>query len=797
MMSKKGFILLMAAMLSAGCAREIVETEPQDNTPVIHISVGSDYLTKSSLTSTGASQHIEHMYVYMFADSGNGLECFHAADMGWTPVEGVAPADFIYKLNKAGLDAMEDAEITYLVVAVDNNSDTYSFPGTGADSDHLGNVEGMSFDDVCATVAETAAGQMGTTGTAEDKAYAMAHTELYSGVVTARASEKLVEMTIDRCVAGVLCYLTDIPYLVQNAEDESKIQRIELRLKSGLDLNTKISIDSEVSEGSVALVMDEENDDVKGRVIASVDLSSYTETQGDEGERGTLLYVPPMTDIDNSGVTTLENSVLFGAYLVPVQVSGDESFAPEDATLSIVLIGGGVNGSREYTRVYPVRNTAEDHTAGNEHQVSVDGRDFNYSLQANRLYAIGSKPTSDSTEGDKPASLSGTKLELSVEPWDTPLGDIDVEFPTFSLTASFVSDFEGQILDCIGDTLTVSVLPAAGGGQWEITPDLDENFQNAIRYRVKRQRVDIQDGKEVPVYEVMQDWTAETYRSPAVIDEVVTLDIIITDYVRMNEATGSIEDKIAVWENDYRTANLRLRTIAAGTEDVLQIDQYNAITVKVAGSDEYRGFARYDVMMNGFDRKVEEENGDGYMSDIRDFSYTGWGFNGSQFTTIFGHPWPSDGDGQENSQLAYEEFLEGDDEHKNNYYGSALYRGMRPWTWFGSATGGDEASRIWFTPAMDELEGFMEQVVRPLKLYYAEQGQLFNGDYDNNYDGNIIPVANVKYDRWYWSTSCVLGALPRYDTCAWKVNGADAEWVSLARAGAEARAYIRQARKFE
>ena len=792
MMSKKGFILLMAAMLSAGCAREIVETEPQDNTPVIHISVGSDYLTKSSLTSTGASQHIEHMYVYMFADSGNGLECFHAADMGWTPVEGVAPADFIYKLNKAGLDAMEDAEITYLVVAVDNNSDTYSFPGTGADSDHLGNVEGMSFDDVCATVAETAAGQMGTTGTAEDKAYAMAHTELYSGVVTARASDKLVEMTIDRCVAGVLCYLTDIPYLVQNAEDESKIQRIELRLKSGLDLNTKISIDSEVSEGSVALVMDEENDDVKGRVLASADLSSYTETQGDEGERGTLLYVPPMTDIDNSGVTTLENSVLFGAYLVPVQVSGDESFAPEDATLSIVLIGGGVNGSREYTRVYPVRNTAEDHTAGNEHQVSVDGRDFNYSLQANRLYAIGSKPSSDTTEGDKPASLSGSKLELSVEPWDTPLGDIDVEFPTFSLTASFVSDFEGQILDCIGDTLTVSVLPAAGGGQWEITPDLDENFQNAIRYRVKRQTgVDIQDGKEVPVYEVLQDWTAETYRSPAVIDEVVTLDIIITDYVRMNEATGSTEDKIAVWENDYRTANLRLRTIAAGTEDVLQIDQYNAITVKVAGSDEYRGFARYDVMLNAFDRKVEEENGDGYMSDIRDFSYTGWGFSGYNPFEYMGHN-ESDYDGETNSNQTYE-YCSPNTNRYTNYLGSALYRGRRGWTYFKDASSGDYSQRCWYTPARYEMEGFFTEVVNPLYMHFMP----FDGDYNNNYDGNIIPVVNMKYGRMYWSSSSSTNW--EYESWAFGVPD-DVDGAATRRTSnndQEIRLYIRQARKFE
>ena len=778
-MSRRIFmpLLLSAAVLIAGCTREPVVAQSDDSSPILHISVGSGYIAKSSLVTSGASQHIEHIYLYMFADNAGEQVCFHAADMGWIPVEGPAPADFTYRLSKTGLEDMGDAEVTYLAVAVDNNTETYSFPGTDTGADHLEAAVGMKFPDVCAKVAETAAGVDGTAGSVSDKIYAMAHTELYSGVTAAKASAREVELTIDRCVAGVLCYLTDIPYLVQNGDDESKVRRIELRLKSGLDLNTRISIDGTVSGGSVPLGATEENDDVRGVVIASADLSSYNETQGDAGEKGTLLYIPPMTALDNGNAVTLENTVLFGAYLVPIAVEGQESTAPEDATLNIVLVGGGVDGATKYTKVYNVRNTAEGHEATGDNEVSVDGRDYNYSLQANRLYAIGSKPEADDTDGDRPASLSGSKLELDVQPW-IPVAP-DVEFPSFSLSASFSGDFGDRIFDCIGDTLTVSVLPASGGGQWRITPVLDSDFNNGLRYRVRRQGG-----------EVLHDWTAESYDSPEVLDEAVYIDIIITDYVKFNEATGTIEDKIKIWEEDYRSARLSLETIGSGAVDILEINQYNAFTVKVADSDEYRGFARSDVMINGYDRLIEEASGDGYLSDIRDFSYTGWGFSTND-------PWgfmnrnDSDSDGELNCTASYDYCTSQGGDKYDNYLGSAFYRGRRGWTYFEDAVSGDYSSRYWFTPARYEMQGFFEQIVEPLYEHYALQMN-FDGNYDTNYDGNIIPVVNVKYNKRYWSSSSSTNWA--YETYAFYVPGR-ADGVGTDRN--EDRAYIRQARKFE
>ena len=129
------------------CTREIVEvTPPQESEgQSLHVSIGSDFTTKSALTNTGASQHIEHMYAYLFREDtpGDGnFNCFYAVDMDWTPVEGTGISDFSYRISRdAGLQAMGDRLIKVLVVAVDNHPETYNI--SDADS-----RTGFSFDAV-------------------------------------------------------------------------------------------------------------------------------------------------------------------------------------------------------------------------------------------------------------------------------------------------------------------------------------------------------------------------------------------------------------------------------------------------------------------------------------------------------------------------------------------------------------------------------------------------------------------------------------------------------------------------
>ena len=60
------FIFIAAAVFCpvlAGCTREIIETVPEEPGQQLRISIGRDFTTKSSVTNSGASQHIELMYL--------------------------------------------------------------------------------------------------------------------------------------------------------------------------------------------------------------------------------------------------------------------------------------------------------------------------------------------------------------------------------------------------------------------------------------------------------------------------------------------------------------------------------------------------------------------------------------------------------------------------------------------------------------------------------------------------------------------------------------------------------------
>ena len=765
-------ILAAVTLPLLSCTREIVEvTPPQESEgQSLHVSIGSDFTTKSALTNTGASQHIEHMYAYLFREEtpGDGnFKCFYAVDMDWTPVEGTGISDFSYRISRdAGLQAMGDRLIKVLVVAVDNNRGNYRFPvsadGQKVDTgSHVSmqELEGMPFDDVKAVLAADVAGVNGTTGTPEaNKAWAMAHTELFSGSTEAvPANTPVIEVTIDRCVAGVLCYLTDIPYLVKSGEEDSKIQSIELRLNSRLDLNTSMTLGQKTT-GS-AFLYEGESKPVDGVVIASVDVSMYSERQSDSGQQGGMLYIPAT---DDGTVKTLENSILFGAYMVPIDVSSDVDDKADNSTLSIYLKGG--ENSKWESDPYRIRNASGTPTQpGN--------RSFIYSLLANSMYAIGTKPTSGDTEGDRPASLAGDELLLNVVDWVDDINP-DVQFPSYSLGASFVSNISPDyIYDCIGGiTLTAAVLPSASKNGWSITPVNTGDGTDWIRFRVVEA-----DGTP-------GEWRQTTYNRPVESsDEAVQIEIMFEDYVKENYIMGrtdlSIAERIEDLESDYRTCQLMLKTDGESSVDYLTINQYNAITApvikhKLIGSDEYLGyvgFARNDLLLPEWDDKAYEEKG---------YSYTGWGFS-------FNDPWgymgrdDSEDDGEFNCSTAFAFWKNKDDtERLNNYYHSALYRGYREWTDFNSD---DYANRIWFTPSRSELKGFFNDVVSPLASFYTDLS-----------DG-IIPVINMKYNKYYWSSSAHSTDWARA-SWTFKIPGnSDGEYGD--RDGMSA--FIRQARNFQ
>ncbi len=808
-------ILTAAAMLLGACTREIVEVRPQENDGQrLRISVGSDFATRSALNASGASQHIEYMYAYLFREDvpGDGtFKCFYAVDMDWTPIEGTGLPDFSYRLSKkAGLQQLGEQEIKVLVVAADNNRGNYRFPvsSDGQQSDSGSHVsmqelEGMPFDDVKAVLAADAAGVNGTgAGTPEAKAWAMAHTELFSGVAgPVPANTQVIEVTVDRCVAGILCYLTDIPLMVESGED-ARIRSIELRMKKGQDLNTEVTLEGQ-SEGSAPLHGSTAPQEEV--VIASADVSMYSEAQGDSGAEEGMLYIPAT---DDGTVVTLENSILFGAYLVPVRIpESEDSQVQTDATLNIVLRGG--ENLDKVSAPFYIRNESGTQTGPTG---ETDSRKYSYSLLSNHMYAIGTKPSAGSTEGDKPASLAGDELILSVVPWENvPEDDINTEFPQYAPGACFVPDFEeGYIFDCIGTgtdrLINVAILPALdkeSGWTLDVSwtkqkPDDKDIIPDWLLYRF------VGGTEDSPEY---SSWYSGTFHSSELVDlgldpsSEIRMQVAMADYVVENRIMygdpqnryPTLDEKITALQDDYRTATFRLTT-SGGRTDEMNINQYNAITSPVFDvthihygyTDEairYVGFAREDRMapQSDIDSHPTED-----MWDADGYSYTGWGYQTSGPTLIFGAGYSNSTmrtDGEQNAIDAYSFY---ENHSGSEYPKSAIYRGRQDGTAIyldlANNSGSVSDGRIWFTPAETELYGFFEKIVKQLSSK-TNQG--------------VIPVVNIKYDKYYWSSSPEWLHLAQHETRAGIAGDGSDVMVNRDRSGSNGVAYIRQARNFE
>ena len=764
MINRYGFRLLFVGIIISclwGACTHEPEPEPEptpETVPQLRISIDQGFTTRSALTSTGVSQHIEEMYVYLFHGTGPSATCFYAAQLPWEPTPSDHATDLVFRLRDAQLGQYGSDMITALVVGVDNNTATYRFPTETSPTDHLTGVTGQTLDQVKAVLAESVTGEDGTLhADIATKAYAMAHTELFSGTTETEASAQEIPVSISRCVAGVLCYLTDIPYLIQSGEPESRVQRIELKLHSNLSLNSSLDLLAKPAVGTNPLNGSE------GSVLASIDLSAYQDAQSESGVQANLLYIPPR---DDGSIQTLENSVLFGAYLIPVAVEESlNSSAAEDASLKIVLIGGTDPGTATYSQSYNVRNVA-----GTDDELA-DKRPYSYSLEGNRLYAIGTKPLSNSTSGDIPASLSGHELTLTATPWK----EIDdyIDFPSYSLAAYFQTHITDQTMfDCIGNTFSANVMPSDGGEPWTLTirSTDDGTLCDWLYFRIQQP-----DGS-------YGDWLT-SYSASTNLTEPTNVQFQLNDYVVMNDIMGnemlSMAEKIEQLQNDFRSAEIVLETEGSAFTDILSIHQYNAITAPLNDSknpvypNDYRGFARNDLLKPDFD--------DDARADAHNYSYTEWGLNETLPLYIFGHVGSEDSDGEANCVNAYNYAQSGEFGSPENYKLSCLYRARREWTLIEEGTP-IVTGRYWFLPAWDELKGFFNHVVLPIRQYYGTQAQ-----------GTEIPVVNIKYGLYYWS-SCPYVGLPRRYAWAYSIDSKVNEDYKDKNG---INAYIRQARKFE
>ena len=469
--------LLMATLWLSACKSDTPlepDTTVGDGEQVLEITVDGDFYASSrstaasagyKLVSSQAIQHIEHLYAYIFNGGGSDATCVYVTEIPWEQNSQQGSASLTYRLKEANLPHYGKSNMQVLVVAVDNNTDTYNFP-YGEVANHADNTNqegnnsiiGQQLSGVKLKLAEAAAG---TTTSDADKAFKMANTEVFSGLASFKADDQIIKVSLQRCVAGVLCYLTDIPYYVGSGTDDTDnvISSIELQLGNNLNLNTEYaSFYDGTKFGSEPL---------RNNVIASVNILEYIYGKGttngtldvQESDHQSLtdkntqrLYVPAM---DNGVVKTKENTILFGAYLLPIKNNASTDDNTTNATLKLVLKSNG----GEQT-AFIVKNTVTIISGADGTTISEPEPAYAYSLKANRLYSIGSKPFATDTDADQPASLKGKEILLTVNTWKTPEGG-NVNFPVYSLKSTISADwdiqYENYIFNCMSETRTVYI----------------------------------------------------------------------------------------------------------------------------------------------------------------------------------------------------------------------------------------------------------------------------------------------------------------------------------------------------
>lgn len=737
--------LLMATLWLSACKSDTPlepDTTVGDGEQVLEITVDGDFYASSrstaasagyKLVSSQAIQHIEHLYAYIFEGSDASAKCVYVTEIPWEQNSQQGSASLTYRLKEANLPQYGKSDMQVLVVAVDNNTDTYYFPyeGVANHADDTNNQEGnnaiigKSLNAVKLKLAEAAAG---TTTSDADKAFKMANTEVFSGLASFKADDQIIKVSLQRCVAGVLCYLTDIPYYVgTGTEENNKISSIELQLGNGLNLNTEYDSFYEGTKfGSEAS---------SNNVIASVNILEYIYGKGTTS--GTLdvqpedasltdkntqrLYVPAM---DNGVVKTKENTILFGAYLLPIKNTvTDDNDNTTNATLKLVL---KANNEVQQTP-FIVKNTVTSISGADG---TTNESEYAYSLKANRLYSIGSKPFASDTDADQPASLKGKEIELNVLEWSN--GNInngnDVNFPVYSLKSTISADWETQyenyIFNCMSETRTVYIYPSEKDAQslnFKVQVAYSDEFQN--NPWVKFRFIDEETGKP---FDRQDEWytTIDTDKIPTELKGKtrMALEVRLNDYVKENDILGnsSITDKKDDLLKDFRTANLQLVNSSNSTvlSSVL-IQQFNAITVKFDyDKKSYTvGFSRVDLWDTMADNGVAKGEG----------RYDTWGFPGIVIPWyIYGTTYDSNVDGEVNSDAA-------EKINHSDYTTSVLYYAR-------VKTVDDELGdgRHWYLPAREELGAFFNNVVKEI------------GSYNVN---NLIEVVNVHHDAFYWSSS--------------------------------------------
>ena len=670
----KPLIRILSLWLAALCFGACTDDDLIDGTPtpepetgiVIRLSAGDLEQTRTELTSQANLHNVKEVYALLYQGHGDDATFYACDKLDWNPKDSTDETGVQEQRKEFLLPQSKNlAKGAYTVLCVgldDQSGETYDLPAAIQ-------KEGSTLSEAKATLA-------GSKGK-ED----IAKSELFAGwnqFHFAPDSLNIVEVEMKRRVAGVICYLTDVPYQLTKDDGTWRVQKVILRLFT--QQNKSISllrpeqtvVDNKYVDdfGDASFDTDSNSD-----ILMEFDLSNY----GPQENNKELYKIPVAT-----GANQLPNTLLGGVYMIPIDKDEQEN------TIEVKLLGKVITLSGEK----PVEE-AEEIEIANFPAINDDidfeateGSTKNYPIRPNLIYHIGDKP-SDEKEGT-PESLAGTEVKIGVKCWENET--VDVEFPSVPITLkmqlvnSELAPYTMQdpddlskpyyIFDCIGSTDNfLKVERSVLYNYWMVT------VQDVSGGNFSEQDKMIYFGQKY------NSTTPYPYKDTFYGSGIDYIPIAMTDYAKYDgETSRKIQIRLIAMNGPGEDA-----AEVTGTEVTMTVEQYNAIIVN-------------------------------------NCAYSWFDLNSWYVDYIYGNR-PSDTDGQYNSLSARKQATDTEGEYKKQYTGSALEKGYAI-----SVRGSGAVAELkkeegsWFLPAKDQLKSFMNLVKSDVEKYHITKSIIEDDD---------------------------------------------------------------------
>ena len=691
------FWMLIAALSSCTDDEIIDVPEPQPQTGiVIRLSAGDLEQTRTDLTSQANLQHVEKVYALLYRghykegqtveDTTKLIACDELR--GWNPEDegNGGPHGKEYKLPKT--ENLTQGNYTVLCIGLDDN-DEQEVGGSGKTYNLPEAIRNKTLSEAKATLAG---------GKTKDD---IAKSELFAGwnqFHFAPDSLNIVDVEMKRRVAGVLCYLTDVPYeLTISGENGGTYRVTKVQVCLYKDQNSEISLLRKEIEGKGYPDDFGSKELANSNVLMEFPLESYSKQQDKN------LYAIPQ----QKGLAP--NSLLGGVYMLPIDKDGQKN------TIEVKLLGKVITSSGEKPTEgaeeieianFPAINDDIDFEA-------TEGSTKNYPIRPNLIYHIGDKP-SDEEEGT-PESLAGTEVKIGVKCWENET--VDVEFPSVPITLkmqlvnSELAPYTMQdpddlskpyyIFDCIGSTDNfLKVERSVLYNYWMVT------VQDVSGGNFSEQDKMIYFGQKY------NSTTPYPYKDTFYGSGIDYIPIAMTDYAKYDgETSRKIQIRLIAMNGPGEDA-----AEVTGTEVTMTVEQYNAIIVN-------------NCAYSWFDVGVQRNRENGTIVKEVD-QYVPWNYylNSWYVDYIYGNR-PSDTDGQYNSLSARKQATDKEGEYKKQYTGSALEKGYAI-----SVRGSGDFAELkkeegsWFLPAKDQLKSFMNLVKSDVEKYHITKSIIEDDD---------------------------------------------------------------------